>query len=239
MRLGITVGELETHDIVSLRKGEDGSITIVVNNNLYKATYQRTPNGNFLLNSTYPKAEYSRMARALNSIETEIERRCIELSEAELRIDYKPVRIDEGQRISVGQSNSMTIYISVENYVHRALFHYDGKKVKFIRSTYPPEEGSKISEIIKRNFPKIVEVMEQYNMIEPKATKSNMGTRLYTESFSSCMTESGKREREKVDNLVEKLFNELDSKEYSNLEIQSMLMESVFETALRYRAKNK
>lgn len=238
MRLNITVGELETHDLVSIRKCEDGAINIVVANRQYKAIFQRTQNGNFLLDSTYPTEQYTQMARALQGIETEIERRCIELSEAELRIDYKPVCIDEGQRITVGQSNSMTIYIVVESYEHRALFHYDGQKVKFIRSSYPPEDGMKISKLIKRNFPKIVEVMEQYNMIEASTgIKAKSKTRLFKEGFASTMTETGKEERRRVDDLISGVFEELDGKEYSNLEIQSMLMESVFETALQYRLK--
>ena len=238
MRVSVTVGELDTKDIVSLRKCEDGSINIIVQNRLYKATFQRTQNGNFLLNSTYPKDLYVRMIDSLSSIETEIERRCIEISESELRIDYKPVLIDEGQRISVGQSNSMTIYILVEGYEHRALFHYDGQKVRYVRSSYPPEDGSKISKIISRDFPKILAVMEESGMIQPRQGKSSKtNSRLYQESFSSCMTESGKEERQKVDKVIEGLFKELDSKEYSNLEIQSMLMESVFEVALQYRVK--
>jgi len=241
VRLSINVGELPSHDMVNLRRCEDGSINIIVYNRLYKATYQRTQNGNFLISSTYPKERYTEMAQALESIETEIERRCIELSEAELRIDYKPVLIDEGQKITVGQSNSLMIYIVVESYDHRALFHFDGKKVKYIKSSYPPEEGSKISTLIQRNFDKIYEVMEEYNMVEPRKVlnQKKRKNKLYNEGFASTMTESGREERQKIDSLIENIFQELDEKEYSNLEIQSMLMESVFEIALQYRRKNK
>lgn len=239
MRIGVTVGELSTKDIVSLRRAEDGSINIVVSNRLYKAVYQRTPNGNFLLSSSYPDSNFRKMSEALGEIETEIERRCIELSEAELRIDYKPVRVDNGQRITVGQSNSLTIYISIENFEHRALFHYDGNIVHFVRSNYPPEEGTQLTAIIKRNFNAIVEVMEENNMIEPTKRRKDGKTKLFKESFSSSMTETGKRERKHVDDVVASLFEDLDSKDYSNLEIQAMIMQSVFETALAYRAKNK
>ena len=133
------------------------------------------------------------------------------------------------------------IYIVVESYDHRALFHYDGKKVRYIKSSYPPEEGSKISALIARNFEKIYEVMEKYNMVEArnKGTHKTKGTGLYKEGFASTMTETGKEERQKVDNAINEIFKELDSKEYSNLEIQSMRMESVFETALQYRRRDK
>lgn len=239
MRIGVTVGELSTKDIVSLRRTEDGSINIVVSNRLYKAVYQRTPNGNFLLSSTYPENKFRQMSEALAEIGTEIERRCIELSEAELRIDYKPVCIDNQQRITVGQSNSLTIYISVENFEHRALFHYNGQKVQFIRSNYPPEQGSMLTELITRNFSKIVEVMEENNMIEPSKRKKDSKAKLFKESFSSSMTETGKRERQRVDDIITSLFQELDEKEYSNLEIQAMIMQSVFETALKYRTQRQ
>ena len=237
MRLTVSVGELSTKDIVSVCRAEDGSMHIKVSNRLYKATYQRTSAGYFLLSSTYPKDKYAAMYAALNSIDTEIERRCIELSEAEFRIDYLPVLIDEGQTIKVGQSNSLTIYITVEDFEHRALFNYLGDKVQFVRSTYPPEYGATISAIIKRNIAKIREVMVENGMIEGDNTSGRRQGKLYKEGFSSTMTETGKEERKKVDDTVQAIFLELESKEYSNLEIQSMLMESVFEVALQHRKK--
>lgn len=239
MRLTVTVGELATKDIVSVCRAEDGSMHIKVSNRLYKATYQRTSAGYFLLSSTYPKDKYVPMYEALNSIDTEIERRCIELSEAEFRIDYAPVLIDEGQTIKVGQSNSLTIYITVEDFEHRALFHYIGNTLKFVRSTYPPEYGMTISAIIKRNFPKIREVMVEKGMIADENTSQKQQGKLYKEGFSSTMTETGKEERKKVDDTILAVFRELESKDYSNLEIQSMLMESVFEIALQHRKQQQ
>jgi hypothetical protein len=236
MRLNVTVGDIGGN-LVSVRRCEDGNINIIVSQQNYKAIYQRTQTGLLQLHSTYPREVYTTMYNALLDNLVEIDRRCIELSEAELRIPYHAVTTDNGNKISVGQSNSLIVYIVLENYEYRAIFNFNGSKVQFIRSTYPPEDGVMLTEIVKRNMPQILKVMERYNMIERTDAGANNTHRLYKERFSSTMTETGKEERTHVDKVLTNLFEDLDNRGYSNLEIQSMLLESVFEIALQFRTK--
>lgn len=238
MRLNVTVGDIQGN-LVSVRRCEDGNINIIVTYQNYKAIYQRTQSGLLQLHSTYPKEVYAVMYNALMNNLVEIDRRCIELSEAELRIPYHVVTVDNGNKVSVGQSNSLIVYISLENYEYRAIFTFNGTKVQFIRSSYPPEDTVMLTEIVKRNMPQILQIMERYNMIERNDTDSNNKHRLYKERFTTTMTETGKEERNHADKVMANLFEDLDNRGYSNLEIQSMLMECVFETALQFRTKKE
>lgn len=236
MRLGLTVGEI-AGNVVTVRRCEDGNINIIVTYRNFKAIYQRTQNGLLQLNSTYPVERYAEMYSALMNNLIEIDRRCIELSEAELRVPYHEVVTDNGNKISVGQSNSMIIYITLENHECRAIFTFNGERVQFIRSSYPSEDGVMLSDIVKRNMPKILNVMERCNMIERTDVDTGASNRLYKERFTTTMTETGREERKHVDKVINNLFEDLDRRGYSNLEVQTMLMESVFETSLGYRNK--
>lgn len=235
----MSVGTLLDKYKVGVRRCEDGSINIIVsdNNTGCRAVFQRIQTGVCLLNSTFADDVYREVYKALELNLTYIDRRCIELTEAEMRIPYVMVCKEDGNIVSVGQSNSLAIYIVVENSECRAIFQYSTDNIKFIRSTYTAEQGEHIRNIVKHNLKAIMQVMEERNMVENKSKRQGEG--LYTDGFVSKMTELGKRERERVDTTIETIFRELDKKGYSNLEVQSMLLEAVFEVSLNQRIKNQ
>lgn len=234
MRLSISVGTLLGRYKVGIRKCEDGSINILVNDSTCSAVFMRVQSGLCMLESNFNDSAYREILGALEANLVYIDRRCIELTEAEMRIPYTMVCKEDGNVISVGQSNNLVIYIVIENTRCKAIFQYTSDSIKYIRSTYPADQTEHIRNLILHNIKEILQVMCNKGMIDKdKSTNINKG--LYMDGFASKMTEVGKVERTRVDKAIEAIFADLDMKGYSNLEVQSMLLESVFEISLRHR----
>lgn len=238
LQLRVIVGTIDGRE-VSIRRSTDGSIIVHIKDDKCEASYQRIQQGLLLINSTFTAEMNKQLYSSLMMNLKEIDRRSIEMSEAELRVAYKVVTKVEGYTIQVGQSNSLIIFIVVEKSGKRALLQYASKTVTFISTTFTKEENAKIRNIIAANMLLIVESMRKYNMLP---NKDNTTPHLYATDGSmldSGMTATGVKERAKVDRHISSIFNALEQSGYSNLEIQALLMESVLEIAMQSRIVNK
>jgi hypothetical protein len=237
LQLRVIVGTIDGRE-VSIRRSTDGSIIVHIKDDKCEATYQRIQQGLLLINSTFTAELNKQLYNSLMMNLKEIDRRSIEMSEAELRVAYKVVTKVEGYTIQVGQSNSLIIFIVVEKSGKRALLQYASKTVTFISTTFTKEENAKIRDIIASNMLLIVESMHKYNMLPNK----DKAPHLYAtdgSTLDSGMTATGVKERAKVDRHISSIFNALEQSGYSNLEIQALLMESVLEIAMQSRIVNK
>lgn len=234
LQVGKTIGTIEKSLVKLCRK--DNTFFVLVEDRQYTATYQQTDDGNLtLLKNTYPLEMIDKITKALTENMKEIKRNSIEMLEATWRVPYIDVLIDQGYAIMVGQSNSMTIYIKVQKDKNCARLQYADRIIKFTQSNFTQEESLKVREIVVHNMKAIVAVMVRANMVERKQKKEN---RLYVgDSTTPVLTEEGKKINDYIDKILANVFEELDARGFSNLEIQYMLMESVFENSIKHRTK--
>lgn len=231
LQMSIVVGTIGKN-VVRIRRTTDGSIIVRIEREGCFAEYQRTQKGLLMINSTYPRNEYDTLYNDLMSNLMTIDRKSIEMTEAEMRVDYIKVLQTEGFLLSVGQSNSLSVFITVERDAQRALLLFSDGKISFISSAFTKDKNKYIRELVTRNVDKILQTMEENDMSLNKKTTT---PHLYSSDGSSGMSEVGMQERVRVDRQINTLFRHMESKGYSNLEIQSMLMESVLETAMQAR----
>lgn len=231
--MSIVVGNIDD-DLVRIRKTTDGSTIVSVERGTYFAEYQRTQRGLLMISSTYPRSEYDALYNKLNANLKEIDRKSIEMTEAEMRINYIDVVHVDGFTIKVGQSNSLRVFITVEHGVRRALLTMDRSSISFISSAFDKEDNKYVRELVCKYIAKIKAVMEENDMMPSR--KQN-APHLYNPDDGELagMSEVGLQERNRVDKQIRNLFNSMESRGYSNLEIQSMMMESVLETAMQAR----
>lgn len=239
LQLRIVVGTIDGNT-VSIRRSADGSLIVHVTDGHCEADYQRVQQGLLAMSSTYPSTRSDTLYNSLMQNLKEIDRRSLEMSEAEMRIAYRTILKADGYTVQIGQSNSLQVFISVEKNGMRALLQYSPKAVTFISTSFDKEENTRVRTLVANNMLQIVTAMRKYNML-PSTTKSK-AQRLYEtdeNNFETGMTEVGLRERAKVDRQVSSVFRTLESAGFSNLEIQAMLMESVLEIAMQSRLTAK
>lgn len=238
LQLRITVGVIDGNT-VSIRRSADGSLIVHLTDSRHEADYQRTQQGLTLLTSTYSAERNDALYRSLMQNLKEIDRRSLEMTEAEMRVAYKPVLRVEGYNIQIGQSNSLVIFIAIEKQGKRALLQYTTKAVTFVSSSFTKEENGYVRTLVANNMLQIVTAMRKYNMIPSTKTKAQRLYETDENNFETGMTEVGLREKAKVDRQVTSVFKSLESAGFSNLEIQAMLMESVLEIAMQSRLTAK
>lgn len=234
LQMSIVVGTIG-NNIVRIRRTSDGSIIVRIERENCCAEYQRTQKGLLMINSTYPRNEYETIYKDLMANLMTIDRKSIEMTEAEMRVDYVEVLRIEGFVLSVGQSNSLCVFITVERDGRRALLQYADGRISFISSAFTKENNKYIRTLVTQHAENILKTMEENDMIPNKKGDT---PHLYNPDggdLNSGMSEVGVQERVRVDRQINSMFRSMESKGYSNLEIQSMLMESVLETAMQAR----
>lgn len=238
LQMSIVVGKIG-NNVVSIRRTSDGSIIVKIECAEHVAEYQRTQKGLLMISSNYPRSAYEKLYADLMANLKEIDRKSIEMTEAEMRIAYIEVLRTEGFLVSIGQSNSLSIFITVERDAKRALLMFADAKISFVNSSFTKDENKYIRTLITQNVEFLLSKMEENDMIPNRKTDA---PHLYNPDggdLNSGMSEVGVKERVRVDRQINSMFRNMESKGYSNLEIQSMLMESVLETAMQARVNVK